>query len=121
MFGVVESRGVVMRVSEEIIDAVEVSTRVGETFPDAINDKHRIVAIVVSEALLTVVGINDCGGECVDSPDQFAECANHPRQIRRQHIVVVTEMITRCFHSADCCVEKINSSGCHRGFGRFLN
>jgi hypothetical protein len=117
VFGVVESRCVVMDVSEKIIDAVEVSAGVCETFNDAINDGHRIVAFIVAEALLTVVGLGDCGGECVDGPGEFAECANHARQIRRQHIVVVTEVITRCFHSANRRIEKINTSGCHRGSG----
>ena len=49
--GVVESRGVVVGVGEQTVDAVEAAAGLGQTFNDPFDDGDRVSAVVVAEVV----------------------------------------------------------------------
>ena len=102
----VEFRGVVVCVTEQTVDGVEATAGVGETFDDPCDTDGRVGSGVVSEVVEAGVGVDENSSKRVDRPGEFAGRADHARQIRRQHVVVVTKIITRGFQCADRGVDE---------------
>ena len=70
-----EFRGDVVGVAEGCVDAIEKATASFEASDDLLDGGFGVASVIVSKASLTAVGVAGRGGDRVDGPDEFAECA----------------------------------------------
>jgi hypothetical protein len=100
----------VVAVAERTIDAVKVATNLTEAICDALDGFDRINNVVMTKICLTAVGVDQNGGERVDGPHQFAECADDRGQISGLNVGVMAGMIASGFDCTDRRVEKLDCS-----------
>ena len=77
----VKFRGDVVRVAENTVDGVEVLAGLVQAADDTLDGGGRVVVVVVTDVGLMLVGGGEKAGETIDGPGEFAERADHSRQV----------------------------------------